>query len=66
MVLKHKDKDISSLEDIQKLKVKDLREILRFHAESCNVSFHRQIIEKTMKPISHKSKTTMIFNMNRP
>ena len=34
MVLKHKDKDISSLEDIQKLKVKDLREILRFHAES--------------------------------
>ena len=34
MVLKHKDKDISSLDDIQKLKVKDLREILRFHAES--------------------------------
>ena len=34
MVLKHKDKDISSLEDIQKLKVKVLREILRFHAES--------------------------------
>ena len=34
MVLKHKDKDIFSLEDIQKLKVKDLREILRFHAES--------------------------------
>ena len=27
-------KDISSLEDIQKLKVKDLREILRTHTES--------------------------------
>lgn len=31
MVLRYKDKDISSLEDIQKLSVKDLREQARLH-----------------------------------
>ena len=34
MVLKYRDKNISSLDDIQKLKAKDLREILRSHGES--------------------------------
>ena len=34
MVLKYKDKDISTLDDIQKLKAKDLRDILRSHSES--------------------------------
>ena len=34
MVLKYKDKDISTLDDIQKLKTKDLRDILRSHSES--------------------------------
>ena len=32
MVLKHRDKEISSLEDIQNLTAKDLKEILRYHA----------------------------------
>ena len=31
MVLKYRDKEISSLEDIQNLAAKDLREILRYH-----------------------------------
>ena len=34
MVLKYSDKNISSLDDIQKLTAKDLREILRSHGES--------------------------------
>ena len=34
MVLVHKDMQISTLEDIQKLKVKDLREILRSNSEA--------------------------------
>ena len=34
MVLVHKDMQISTLEDIQKLKVKDLREILRSNSET--------------------------------
>ena len=34
MVLVHKDMRISTLEDIQKLKVKDLREILRLNSET--------------------------------
>ena len=34
MVLKYKDKDIATLHDIQKLKAKDLRDILRSHSES--------------------------------
>ena len=34
MVLVHKDIKISTLEDIQKLKVKDLREILRSNSET--------------------------------
>lgn len=34
MVLVHKDMQISTLEDIQKLKVKDLREILRSNLET--------------------------------
>ena len=33
MVLKFREKEISSLEDIQKLKAKDLREILKSHSE---------------------------------
>ena len=33
MVLVHKDMQISTLEDIQKVKVKDLREILRSNSE---------------------------------
>ena len=32
--MKYKDKDISTLDDIQKLKAKDLRDILRSHSES--------------------------------
>ena len=34
MVLKYKDKAIATLDDIQKLKAKDLRDILRSHSES--------------------------------
>ena len=34
MVLIYKDMQISTLEDIQKLKVKDLREILRSNSEA--------------------------------
>ena len=34
MVLKYQDKEISSLNDIQNLTAKDLREILRCHSES--------------------------------
>ena len=34
MVLKYRDKEISSLNDIQNLTAKDLREILRCHSES--------------------------------
>ena len=34
MVLKYQDKEISTLDDIQKLKAKDLRDILRSHSES--------------------------------
>ena len=34
MVLKFRDKNISSLDDIQKLTAKDLREILKSHVES--------------------------------
>ena len=34
MVLVHKDMKISTLEDIQKLKVKELREILRSNSET--------------------------------
>ena len=34
MVLVYQDKEISTLEDIQKLKVKDLREILRSNSEA--------------------------------
>ena len=34
MVLVYKDMQISTLEDIQKLKVKDLREILRSNSEA--------------------------------
>ena len=34
MVLKYKDKDIATLDDIQKLKAKDLPDILRSHSES--------------------------------
>ena len=34
MVLKYRDKNISSLDDIQKLTAKDLREILKSHRES--------------------------------
>ena len=34
MVLKYKDKDIWTLDDIQKLKAKDLQDILRSHSES--------------------------------
>ena len=34
MVLKYKDKDIATLHDIQKLKAKDLRDIMRSHSES--------------------------------
>lgn len=34
MVLRHKDKEISSLDDIQKLMAKDLRDILRSHSEA--------------------------------
>ena len=34
MVLKFRDKEISSLNDIQNLTAKDLREILRCHSES--------------------------------
>ena len=34
MVLKYKDKEISSLDDIQKLTAKDLRDILRSHSET--------------------------------
>jgi len=34
MVLVHKDMQISTLEDIQKLKVKDLRDILRSNSET--------------------------------
>ena len=72
MVLKHKGKDISSLEDIQKLKVKDLRKILRFHAELTDLVLQvfallmRCVLPSAMKPIHHKSKTMMVFNMNRP
>ena len=33
MVLKFRDKEISSLEDIQKLKAKDLGQILKSHSE---------------------------------
>ena len=33
MVLVHKDMQISTLEDIQKLKAKDLKEILRSNSE---------------------------------
>ena len=34
MVLVYKDMQITTLEDIQKLKVKDLREILRSNSEA--------------------------------
>ena len=34
MVLKYKDKDIATLDEIQKLKAKDLRDILKSHSES--------------------------------
>ena len=34
MVLKYRDKEISSLDDIQNLTAKNLREILRSHSES--------------------------------
>ena len=34
MILVHKDLKISTLEDIQKLKVKDLEEILRSNSET--------------------------------
>ena len=34
MVLKFREKNISSLDDIQKLTAKDLREILKSHVES--------------------------------
>lgn len=34
MVLKYRDKKISSLDEIQNLTAKDLREILRSHSES--------------------------------
>ena len=34
MVLKYNDMEISSLDDIQKLKSKDLREILKSNSES--------------------------------
>jgi len=34
MVLRYKDKEISSLDDIQKLRAKDLRDILRSHSET--------------------------------
>jgi len=34
MVLNYKDKEISSLDDIQKLTAKDLRHILRSHSET--------------------------------
>ena len=34
MVLKYRDREISSLEDIQNLTAKELREILRSHSES--------------------------------
>ena len=34
MVLKFRDKNISSLDDIQKLTAKNLREILKSHVES--------------------------------
>ena len=33
MVIKYRDKEISSLEDIQKLRTKDLREILKSNSE---------------------------------
>ena len=33
MVLKHRDKEILTLKDVQKLTVKDLREILRCYSE---------------------------------
>jgi len=34
MVLRYKNKEISSLDDIQKLRAKDLRDILRSHSET--------------------------------
>ena len=34
MVLKYKDKDIATLDEIQKLKAKDLRDILKSHSET--------------------------------
>ena len=34
MVLKYKDKDIATLDEIQKLKAKDLPDILKSHSES--------------------------------
>ena len=34
MLLKHKDQEIASLADIQRLTAKDLRVILRSHSES--------------------------------
>ena len=33
MVIKYKDKEITTLEDIQKLKVKELRDILKCNSE---------------------------------
>ena len=36
MVIKYKDKEITSLEDIQKLKVKELRDILKCNSEAAS------------------------------
>ena len=35
MVLKYKDKEILTLEDIQRLTIKDLRNILKSNSEKC-------------------------------
>ena len=52
MVLKYNDIEISSLDDIQKLKAKDLREILRSNSESTGGmgirSFRLRVVSPTV------------------
>ena len=80
MVLKYKDKDIATLHDIQKLKAKDLRDILRSHSEStggmkadlCDLFCHllMQIAGKIKKFLhlrtKSKVKTNATSNTKRP
>ena len=77
MVLVYKDMQITTLEDIQKLKVKDLREILRSNSEATGgikadlvLKVYAILVRHVLRPgenqqQSSDNKTTKIFDLGK-